>query len=455
MVRKRYYFSTRDLLILAALAALGGVTGTYINAIGDVFQSVLGFAGTNQWAAGLHVLWLTLAVGLTGKPGSGTVAGILKGAVEFLSGNTHGLLVVLIDVIAGLLVDLGFLPFRDKDSLPAYGLAGGLASASNVLVFQLFAALPADMLAYGAMLLVAVVAGASGVLFAGFLGRALVNALRRAGVVKDRPVLRGNGRLYPAFLAIVALLAAGMGLYLRQALRGPANVRIDGAVAVAYEYPRAHSDVAAVTAEATLRNVTTRYKGTPVRELVARAQPQAGASLLLITGSDGYAFFVSMDEVQQNESILLVASGQGDKAAYDLVGPENAKAWVRGVAALTVIAPAPLPIGGALENPGAYDPDAWQFEMDSTQLDVGAGAHKYQGAPLGRVLEAMGLQAEAQQVVLQAADGGEDVTLDLAQVLGDDDLRLFTIIGDGEVSYAAARMDGTVLVPHLAAIELR
>ena len=82
MDQRRYYFSTRDLLMMAALAALGGVVSTYVNAIGDFFQSILGFAGTTQWAAGLHVLWLTLAVGLTGKQGAGTVTGILKGVSE-------------------------------------------------------------------------------------------------------------------------------------------------------------------------------------------------------------------------------------------------------------------------------------------------------------------------------------------------------------------------------------
>jgi ABC-type thiamin/hydroxymethylpyrimidine transport system permease subunit len=184
MGQRRTYFSTRDLLMMAALAALGGVVSTYINAVGDFFQSIFGFAGTTQWAAGLHVLWLTLAVGLTRKQGAGTVTGILKGGVELL---------VLVDVVAGLLVDLGFLPFRNKDSLLAYCLAGGLASASNVFVFQLFASLPADSLAYGVMLLVAAVAFLSGVVFAGVLGWVLLNALRRAGVVKDRtPVAMGR-----------------------------------------------------------------------------------------------------------------------------------------------------------------------------------------------------------------------------------------------------------------------
>jgi hypothetical protein len=74
---------------MAALAALGGVVCTYVNAIGDASESVLGFAGTTQWAAGLRVLWLTLVVGLTRKQGAGTITGILKGGVELLTGHTR------------------------------------------------------------------------------------------------------------------------------------------------------------------------------------------------------------------------------------------------------------------------------------------------------------------------------------------------------------------------------
>jgi len=182
MAKTRPYFTTRDLLMMAALAALGGVTGTYVNAIGDVVQSVVGVPGMTQWAAGLHVVWLTLAVGLTGRRGAGTVTGLLKGAVELMTGNTHGLFVLLVDVVAGVLVDVGFLPFRRLDGWAGFCLAGGLAAASNVLVFQLMASLPADLLALGALGAVAAFAGCSGVIFAGVLGRALLLALRRAGV---------------------------------------------------------------------------------------------------------------------------------------------------------------------------------------------------------------------------------------------------------------------------------
>jgi energy-coupling factor transport system substrate-specific component len=451
--RKGFYFSTRDLLLMAALAALGGVAGTYVNALGDAFQATLGFAGTTQWAAGLHVLWLVLAVGLTGKQGAGTLTGVLKGVVELLSGNTHGLLVLLIDVIAGLLIDLGFLPFRKKDSLPAFCLAGGLASASNVFVFQLFAVLPADTLAYTALLLVAGVALVSGVLFAGLLGYALLNSLRRAGVAKDRALAPTRGRLYLAFLVVAGLLTVGLTLYLRQALRGSAAVHVGGAVSAPYDYPSEHGDLAQVTAETTLRNATTRYTGVPIHELIGRAQPKEDASLLLARATDGYAFFISIEEVQLNESLLLACQGKGENASCDVVGAENGKAWVRGVSELTLIGASTIEVGGALDHPGPYDPDDWQFEMDSIRLDVGDGPAKLQGVPLRRVLESMAPRDAATTLI--ARTGEAPVELPLSEVLSGDDVRLFTVIGEQTISFALARMDGTLLAPRVTAIEVQ
>ncbi len=78
--KKEFYFSTRDLLIMTVLAALGGVASTYINTISDAVQAAIGFAGGSQWAAGLHVIWIVLSVGILRKPGTGTITGIIKGA---------------------------------------------------------------------------------------------------------------------------------------------------------------------------------------------------------------------------------------------------------------------------------------------------------------------------------------------------------------------------------------
>jgi len=459
MRKERYFFSTRDWLMMAALAALGGVAGTYINAIGDVMQSILGVAGTTQWAAGLHVVWLTLAVGLTGRVGAGTLTGILKGVVEVLTGNTHGVIVLLVNVVAGLLVDAVFLPFRRKDRLGAFLLAGGIASASNVFVFQLFAALPTDVLAYGAMLLVGGVAMASGVVFAGGVGWLLLGALRRAGVVKDQSAPPPSGRLTPVMLGAAAVLAVLFAIYLRGVLRGPATIGVEGAVTAPFSYPQEHGDIEEITAQAAQGGNEgggmTRYTGVPVREVLDRAEPATDDGWLLVRASDGYTFFIDLEEVRDNPALLLAPVGSGQDGGYDLVGAANRKAWVRGVSELVVIARATLEIEGRLAQPGSYDPNDWQFDMDSTTVDVGAGPQKLQGTPLGRVLASMSPLDDAAEVVARTPDG--EVTLSLADVLADDDVRLFTAFGDeGEgSSFAIARMNGAVLATHVTSLEVR
>jgi len=448
MQKARYYFSTRDLLMMAALAALGGVAGTYISAAGRVINSLIGIPGSMQWAAGLHVLWLTLAVGLTGKPGAGTVTGILKGFVELLTGNPHGLLVVLVDIVAGILVDVGFVAFRDKDRLPGYLLAGGLASLSNVIIFQVFAVLPADILSYGAILLLSVVAGLSGVVFAGFLGHTLMRTLRRTGVVKDRPAPPIHRRTYTILLISAALLAGALFIYLRGTLRGSAEIPIEGAVNAPYTYPQEHGDIPTVTA-----GDAVRYTGISVRELIARAQPHADAGLLLVQATDGYAFFISMKEVQENNNLLLASQGKGDEAAYDIVGAANTKAQVRGVSKLTVIAATTLEITGALGKPAPFDPDDWQFQMDSTTLDMGNGPQKLQGTSLAKVLQALEPAADATTVILHT--DGDPVTLPLSDVLGSDDVRIFTVISTDRITFAVAQMSGIVIAPQIIRIEVK
>jgi len=453
----RYHFSTRDLLMMAALAALGGVTGTYLSAAGSLIQAAIGMPGSLQWAAGLHVLWLVLAVGLTGKQGAGTVTGILKGAVELFAGSTHGLLVVLVDLVAGILVDVGFVLFRGtargRDRLPAYLVAGGLASASNVFVFQLFASLPADVLSYAGIALAASMAGLSGVVFAGLLGHMLVSTLRRSGVVKDREPRPMGRKAYPIFLIAAALLAVGLTLHLRNVSSGGGSVQVGGAVAAPYAYPQEHSDLAQVTAEGTQNNVTARYTGIPLRDLVARAEPSPGASKILIQAADGYGFFVSMDELETNTGLLLASQGRGRDATYNVVGATSSKAWVRGVISLTVISETTLEIGGALAQPGPFDPADWVTAMDSITIKLAAGPSKVQGAPLGEILTTMTPSPDATTVLLNGP--AEPVTLSLADVLASDDVRLFTVIHPDAVTFAVARMDGTILAEPVTSIEVR
>jgi len=199
----------------------------------------------------------------------------------------------------------------------------------------------------------------------------------------------------------------------------------------------------------------TRYTGIPLRELLDRAEPATDDGWLLVRASDGYTFFLDLEEVRDNPALLLAPVGSGQGGGYDLVGAANRKAWVRGVSELVVIARATLEVDGRLAQPGIYDPNDWQFDMDSTMVDVGGGPQKLQGTPLGRVLASMLPLDDATEVVARTPDG--EVTLSLTDVMNDDDVRIFTAFGEaGEAgSFAVARMNGTVLASYVTSLEVR
>jgi ABC-type thiamin/hydroxymethylpyrimidine transport system permease subunit len=184
--RRAHFFSLHELLVMAALAALGGVTSAAMSMVRAAAHAALGFPGGMQFLAGLHVLWLVLAVGLVRKPGAAIITGLLKGAVELLSGNPHGLLVVLYCALAGLGVDAVWLLLGRRHHPITYVLAGGVGSASNVLVLPIVASLPGHRAVVAGATLLAGIAFVSGVVLAGLLGWWLLAALGRAGVVGVR-----------------------------------------------------------------------------------------------------------------------------------------------------------------------------------------------------------------------------------------------------------------------------
>ena len=121
---------------------------------------MVGFPGGTQVLAGVHVLWLTLAARLVGRPGAATISGVLKGAVEMLSGSPHGLFVVLISGVAGVIVDLVLLVSRGRMQTMGVVVGAALAAASNVVLFQLFASLPSHHAVLTTVLVLSGIAGA-------------------------------------------------------------------------------------------------------------------------------------------------------------------------------------------------------------------------------------------------------------------------------------------------------
>ena len=108
---RREFFTLHELLMMAALAALGGVTSSVVSLVRAAVHTLIVLPGGMQYLAGIHVLWLVLAIGLVRKPGAATVTALLKGSVELLSGNPHGLLVLLYSFFGGIAVDVVWVFF--------------------------------------------------------------------------------------------------------------------------------------------------------------------------------------------------------------------------------------------------------------------------------------------------------------------------------------------------------
>lgn len=450
---KKFYFSTHDLLIMAVLAALGGVASTYINTLSDAVHAVLGFPGATQWAAGLHVVWIVLAIAITGKPGTGVLTGALKGSVELMSGNSHGIIILLIDLVAGLLVDFGFLLFRNKRTILPFLVAGGLATASNVLVFQIFATIPTNILAVSAILVLFFVAMVSGLIFAGIIPFFLVNSLAKAGIVKIPEQTPRYRRIGWWVLLGVFILASLLAVFLRINLQGPDQITISGAVENSLLFPSKDLSIEKVTRQMDYRGVPTKYTGYTIADIINAASPDDAADLLLIEASDGYAFLISFDELNSNPNILLVQNGQGKKATFDVVGPESSKAWIRNVTLLNVIVSKGLVIVDSAGVSTEFDPDAWVSEMDSIQVALPDGSQKLQGVPVWKVIDPLlngSIPAD-----LKFISEVDTLTLTWDEISQKDDLRIFTEINDTGLNFVLADMSGKVLLYPLTKIEIR
>jgi len=446
------YFSTRDLMIMAVLAALGGVASTYINAVSDAVHAALGFPGATQWAAGLHVIWIVLAMGILRKPGTGTAIGIIKGGVEFLSGNSHGIIILLVNLVAGLIVDFVFLLFRDKKSLLPYLIAGALASGSNVLVFQIFATLPSNIVAAGAILVVFLVASASGAVFAGLVPNLIVNSLIKANVIRLPEQPASNRKIGWYILAGTGVITLLLTIFLVISLQGSPALLIDGAVANPFTFPDNEFALDQVTRELPYHGVQTEFEGFLLYEIVSYAQPDENANTVLLEAVDGYAFLISFMELQTNPNILLVRQGKGNNTSFDVVGPQSSKAWVRDISKLTIIAAEGLTITNASGGIITFDPDQWLLDMDSTQIALPGGSQKLQGVPLWKIAEAYSGDEQPQTVQVRSSD--EALTLTWDEIGANDDLRLFTVIEEDAISFTLAEMSGEVLMYPVDEIEI-
>lgn len=335
-------FDVRDLVLIALLAAAGGVLSTYVGYLGNLINRLFGVPfGAGQLIAGLHVLWSLLARLLIGRFGSGTLTGLLKGAVEFLSGGTHGVVVVLVSFVEGLLVDVGMGVLRRR-SLGLTMVAGAVASASNVFVFQ---AIYFSGVSIGFILVMAGLAFVSGAVFGGYLAwdveRLLIASriVRRA--LRTAPARARNWARHAGTLALIlALLGGGVYYYVNvyDPFAAPDEALVGGAVDAPFTFRYGDWDGEERTVRAELQGSVTYvpprdYAGIPLVEVLESARPRDGVTSVRVIADDGYEAAFEWEAIRSDPDVLLAL----DEGRLRLVAPGYDGAyWVRRVTRLVV-----------------------------------------------------------------------------------------------------------------------
>lgn len=334
--------SVRDLVLIALLAAVGGVLSTYIGYIGNLINRLFGVPfGAGQIIAGLHIIWPLLARSLIGRFGSGTLTGLFKGMIEFLAGGTHGVVIVLVSFVEGLLVDLGMGVSR-RPGLPLTMAAGAVASASNVFIFQ---ALYFSGVSIGFILVMAGLSFVSGAFFGGYLTWDLRRLLVASRLVSReaeprRPSIRSWRRHAVTGMVVLALLGGSVYYYVAvyDPFADPGSVRVRGAVETPYTFSFETWDGERASVVAELRGSVSyvpprAYDGIPVARIMERAEPSEEATRVRVIADDGYEAAFDLARVMTDDAFLLTL----DDGWPRLVAAEyEGSLWVRRVTRLVV-----------------------------------------------------------------------------------------------------------------------
>jgi energy-coupling factor transport system substrate-specific component len=340
----KYYFSTRDLLVVAILGSLGGVMSTYVGYVANTINHLLGVPyGAGQVVSGLHILWMVLVIAITRKPGAGVLGGAVKGFVEFVSGSRFGALVILISLAEGLFAEIGFWPFRKHRTL-SYVLSGGIGSVSYVILTQLLWQVYDNVFLLAGVSLLAFLSGA---VFAGYFTGGVMGNLEDAGIVRREKSEKGllSFSLPKAFALVLVVAIAFSAIYyfaLVQIRDDPMEVRVTGKVALEKEYyiPSYGSQFRTINATMVGTYKTSPdqdYTGLPVSYVLRDARAHADATRIDVVAADGYYQTFNVSEIRDDNLLLNVSDVESNQKYVRLIARGYAGGmWVRNVQVIRV-----------------------------------------------------------------------------------------------------------------------
>ena len=346
--------TTRDIVTIAVLSSLGGALSTFVGYLGNLVNLALGVPfGAGQFMAGLHVFWIVLMRILVPRTGVGTGGGLLKGMVEMITGSTHGILIVFVSLIQGVIVDIGASLARTDNGFGSrltWWVAAGASSAANVIIFQLFYFTSTVTWYILYIIFITLLAFSSGVIFAGYFAWETREFLIDAGVASSTTDTDASSpntfrkvsyRNIPA-IAFVLFLIVGSVYYTTNVANlfgNPNTCEVRGLVEAPFIFSMDDFAAQQVTIEAELIGAYTHlppanYTGPLIGIILATANPLPESTGLRVIARDGYTVeFADIDLVMNDSRFLLTEATDG---LWLIAADYDGSLWVRQVSVLEI-----------------------------------------------------------------------------------------------------------------------
>lgn len=173
---------TLDLIYSAILGVMGGVISSIIP-FSLLIKVWYPLTGGTQLVSGHHVIWATIAYGLTRKKQNIILTMSIKGIFEFLLGDPWGLIIIFVNLMEGFCLAIGFLLMEklgEGETKLGWGIAGGFGNFFQAPFFWILN--QRWHIHFTLWILAFIFAFVSGILITGVLGKVVKENLINAGV---------------------------------------------------------------------------------------------------------------------------------------------------------------------------------------------------------------------------------------------------------------------------------
>jgi energy-coupling factor transport system substrate-specific component len=185
-MNNRYSWTLREILIVAVLGAVFGVLYLAWVQVWLVAQAIFGPV-TMDVVMGFWFIVSIIAAAIIRKPGAALISEVLAAATQILLGSPAGLLLLVTGVVQGAGAEAVFAATRWRDYRLPVLIAAGVGASVFSFVYT-WIRFDYGALAPGLLVSMFILRCLSGALLGGVLGRFIVEALYRTGVLSGLPI---------------------------------------------------------------------------------------------------------------------------------------------------------------------------------------------------------------------------------------------------------------------------